>query len=407
MGNEDDSGQRPRTRLVNTARPRAEGLSNPVNPPVVRASTVLYRDTAAAHEVVRRRHAGERILTYGARGTPTTFLLEEALNEIEQGERTVLLPTGLAAIAHMFLSLTKPGDHVLLGDTLYDPARQIAEHFLKPRGVTCEFYPGGATGAAEVARRLRPQTALVYLDNPGSIVFDIQDLPAIAAAVQAAGSKAIVAVDNTWGAAGLYTPLALGADVSVVALTKYIGGHSDLLMGSITAKGEVARKLWRDAELLGLTVSPDDAWMMLRGLRTVSARIAQQVANTAPVVQWLHQRPEVERLLYPPLPGDPNFALWKRDFNGAISLLSAVLKPPYDTASSDRMLNAFRTIGIGASWGGYESLVLNYPKGVNGWTGGTIVRFHIGLEDPADIIADLERGFAALSGAACPTWPWA
>lgn len=398
MDDNTDGPKRLRTRLVTTARPRVEGLSSPVNPPVVRASTVLYRDTAAAREVVRRRHAGERVLTYGARGTPTTFLLEEALNDIEQGERTVLLPTGLAAIAHMFLSLTKPGDHVLLGDTLYDPARQIAEHFLKPRGVTCEFYPGGAEGAAEVQRRLRPETALVYLDNPGSIVFDIQDLPAIVAAVKGAGSKAIVAVDNTWGAAGLYTPLALGADVSVVALTKYIGGHSDFLMGSITAKGEVARKLWRDAELLGLTVSPDDAWMMLRGLRTVSARIGQQTAQAQPIITWLQQRPEVERLLYPPLASDPNHARWKRDFNGAISLFSVVLKPQYDIAASDRMLDAFRLIGVGASWGGYESLVLNYPKGVNGWSGGTIVRFHIGLEDPADIIADLERGFAAMTG---------
>lgn len=394
---DDNSGpRRLKTRLVTRARPRAEGLSSPVNPPVVRASTVLYRDTAAAREVVRRRHAGERILTYGARGTPTTFLLEEALNDIEQGERTVLLPTGLAAIAHMFLSLTKPGDHVLLGDTLYDPARQIADHFLTPRGVACEFYPGGASGADEVKKRLRPETALVYLDNPGSIVFDIQDLPAIVAAVKAAGSKAVVAVDNTWGAAGLYTPLALGADVSVVALTKYIGGHSDLLMGAITAKGEIARRLWRDAELLGLTVSPDDAWMMLRGLRTASARIAQQVANTQPIIDWCLQRPEVERVLYPPLPSDPNHALWKRDFTGAISLFSVVLKPQYDIAASDRLLDALRIVGIGASWGGYESLVLNYPRGVNGWRGGTIIRFHIGLEDPADIIADLERGFAAL-----------
>lgn len=399
MGKDDTSGQRPTTRMVQTARPRTAGPSSPVNPPVVRASTVLYADTAAAREVVRRRQAGERILTYGARGTPTTFLLEEALNEVEQGERTVLLPTGLAAIAHMFLSLTKPGDHVLLGDTLYDPARQIARHYLEPRGVVCEFYPGGAAGADEVARRLRPETALVYLDNPGSIVFDIQDLPAIAAAVKAGGSKAIIAVDNTWGAAGIYTPLALGADVSIVALTKYIGGHSDYMMGSITAKGEVARRLWRDAELLGLTVSPDDAWMMLRGLRTVSARLAQQVANTQTVIEWLRQRPEVERLLYPPLAGDPNHALWKRDFKGAISLLSVVLAPGFEIAASDRMLDAFRTIGIGASWGGYESLVLNYPQGVNGWAGGTIVRIHIGLEDPADIIADLERGFAALRAA--------
>jgi cystathionine beta-lyase len=387
---------RPKTRLVNTARPRMPGPSSPVNPPVVRASTVLYADTDAAIEVVRRRKAGERILTYGARGTPTTFLLEEALNEIEQGERTQLLPTGLAAVAHVLLTLTKPGDHILLADTIYGPSRQITKGYLVPRGVDCEFYPGGAGGADEVKRRLRPETKLVFLDNPGSIVFDVQDLPAIAAAVK--GSSAVVAVDNTWGAPGLYTPLALGADVSIVALTKYIGGHSDFMMGSVTAKGEVARRLWQAAELLGMTVSSDDAWMMLRGLRTASGRIAQQTAHAAEVIAWLQQRPEVERLLYPSLPTDPGYALWKRDFKGTNSLFSIVLQPQFGDADTDRMLNAFELIGIGASWGGYESLVLNYPGGVHGWRGGTTVRFHIGLEDPADIIADLERGFAAMNG---------
>lgn len=386
-----------KTRLVHTARPRMAGPSSPVNPPVVRASTVLYRDTDAAREVVRRRQAGERVLTYGARGTPTTFLLEEALNEIEQGERTQLLSTGLAAVAHVLLSLTKPGDHVLLADTIYYPAREIADRFLTPRGVVCEYYRGGREGPGEVARRLRKETSLVYLDNPGSIVFDIQDLPAISTVVKAAGSKAAIAVDNTWGAAGLYTPLALGADVSIVALTKYIGGHSDLLMGSVTANGEVARRLWHDAELLGQTVSADDAWMMLRGLRTAAGRLAQQTAHAAVVIDWLQQRPEIERVLYPPLPSDPNHALWKRDFKGGNSLFSAVLAPEWSVAHSDRMLDAFRLIGIGASWGGYESLVLNYPTGVKGWTGGTIVRFHVGLEDPADVIADLERGLAAMA----------
>lgn len=398
MDNKDGGAQRPMTRLVHAARPRTDGPSSPVNPPVVRASTVLYRDTAAAREVVRRRQSGERVLTYGARGTPTTFLLEEALNEVEQGDRTQLFPTGLAAIAHVFLSLLRPGDHALLADTIYDPARQIADHYLTPRGIACEYHPAGAAGPSEVRRRLRPNTRLVYLDNPGSIVFDIQDLPALVAQVRSAGSDAVVAVDNTWGAAGLYTPLALGADVSIVALTKYIGGHSDFLMGSVTAKGEVAKRLWRDAELLGQTVSPDDAWMMLRGLRTVAGRLAQQAAHAAVVAAWLQGRPEVERLLYPSLPGDPAHELWKRDFKGTNSLFSIVLASHFDSAASDRMLNALRIIGIGASWGGFESLALNYPHGVNGWSGGTIVRLHVGLEDPADIIRDLEQGLAALAG---------
>lgn len=397
MDDKNGGAGRPMTRLVHAARPRMDGPSSPVNPPIVRASTVLYRDTDAAREVVRRRQSGERILTYGARGTPTTFLLEEALNEIEQGDRTQLFPTGLAAIAHVFLSLLRPGDHVLLADTIYDPARQIADHYLVPRGITCEYYAGGQAGPSEVTRRLRPSTRLVYLDNPGSIVFDIQDLPALVAQIRGAGSDAVVAVDNTWGAAGLYTPLALGADVSVVALTKYIGGHSDLLMGSVTAKGDVARRLWRDAELLGQTVSPDDAWMMLRGLRTAAGRLAQQAAHAAVVASWMGGRPEVERLLYPSRPGDAAHELWNRDFKGTNSLFSVVLASQYDGSASDRMLDALRLVGIGASWGGYESLALNYPRGVNGWSGGTIVRLHVGLEDPADIILDLERGLAALA----------
>ena len=386
--------ERDKTRLVHMARAPKSGVTRAVNPPLVRASTVLYEDSAQLRDLARRRVQGERNFVYGARGTPTTYALEDAVSEIEGGSRTQLFATGLAAIAHVFLSVLKPGDHMLLAETIYGPARQIADDYLAARGIACEYYRGGTAAAAEVTRRIRPTTRLVYLDNPGSIVFDVQDLPAIVAAAK--GSNALVAVDNTWGAAGLYKPLALGADISIIALTKYIAGHSDLTMGSVTASGKVADQLWRDAGVLGQTVSPDDAYTALRGLRTVSARLAQQQAHAMAVIGWLERHPKVERVLYPALETDPGHALWKRDFHGANSLFSVILKAPLGLAHANACIDALQLFGIGASWGGFESLALTYAQGVRGWSGGALIRLHVGLEDPADLIEDLARGLDAM-----------
>ena len=382
---------REKTRLVHASRAPMAGETGTVNPPVVRCSTVLYRDVGARKSVQAKREKGERVFSYGANGTPTTFALEDAINEIEGGERTVLLPTGLAAIAHTFLSILRPGDHVLLAETVYGPARGIAVNYLAKRGIACEFYPGGHH---EVAKRLKPETRMVYLDNPGSIVFDVQDVPALARLL--AGRDTLLAVDNTWGCPGLYRPLELGADISIVAVTKYIAGHSDLVMGAVSAGRRCADQVWRDARLLGQTVSPDDAYSALKGLRTVAARLAMHQAHTAEVIAWLERQPQVKRILYPAHPSDPGHALWKRDFKGANGLLSIELASPLAQGDADRFVDALRLFGIGASWGGYESLALTYPR-IPGWSGGALVRLHIGLEDPADIIADLARGFAALA----------
>jgi cystathionine beta-lyase len=384
-------GDRQKTRLVHASRAGVSGEVGTVNPPVVRCSTVLYRDIATRKAVRARRDGGERTFSYGASGTPTAYALEDAINEIEGGVRTVLLPTGLAAIAHVFLSVLKPGDHMLLADTIYGPARNIAVNYIAKRGIECEFYPGGHQ---EVAKRLKPNTRMVYLDNPGSIVFDIQDVPALAKLLK--GRDTLLAVDNTWGCPGLYRPLALGADISVVAITKYVAGHSDLVMGSVSAGSRCADQIWRDASLLGQTVSPDDAYGALKGLRTAAARIAMHQAHTQEVISWLEKQPQVKRILYPAHPSDPGHALWKRDFAGANGLLSIELAPPASQAGADRFVDSLRLFGIGASWGGYESLALTYPS-VAGWKGGALVRLHIGLEDPVDIIADLARGIAALS----------
>jgi len=384
-----------KTKLVHMARNHAEAETQAVNPPVIRASTVLYRDTDALKSIRTRREGNERVFSYGARGTPTTFALEDAITEIEQGARTMLFPTGLAAIAHVFLSVLKPGDHCLLSESIYGPARAIATRYLRPRGIDCEFYPGGHE---EVAKRLRPETRLVYVEIPGSIIYDLQDLPAIAALLKDR-ENTLLAADNTWGAPGLYRPIALGADISVIAITKYIAGHSDLVMGSVTANARTADQLCYDAGLLGQTVSPDDAYTALRGLRTASARIAMHHAHAIEVIRWLEEQPQVDRVLYPPLPSHLGHEIWKRDFTGANGLLSVAFKPQITQDDVNRMVDRLKLFGIGASWGGYESLAMVYPQGgIHGWTGGALVRLHIGLEDPSDIIADLQQAFAGLPG---------
>ncbi len=384
--------ERDKTRLVHMARAPQTEESGTVNPPVVRASTVLYRDTDAMQSIRSRREKNERVFSYGSRGTPTTFALEDAITEIEQGDRTNLFSTGLSAIAHVFLSVLKPGDHVLLSESIYGPARAIAVRYLEPRGIACEFYPGGHE---EIAKRLRPDTRMIYLEIPGSIIYDMQDLPAIAKLVE--GRNIVIAADNTWGAAGLYRPLALGADISIIAITKYIAGHSDVMMGSVTAKGPIAEQLAFDAGLLGQTVTPDDAYLALRGLRTVSARFPMHVAHAKEVIAWLEKQPQVDKVLYPGLPSHPGYEIWKRDCAGQNGLLSVAFKKPIRQADVDRMVDHLKYFGLGASWGGYESLAMVYPEGgIKGWNGGALVRLHIGLEDPADIIADLSQAFATL-----------
>jgi cysteine-S-conjugate beta-lyase len=390
----DDKTQRATTRFVHAGRDHLGGETSPVNPPVARTSTVLYRDTTVMKTLRERKMKGERVWNYGTAGSPVSFALEDAITEIEGGTRTMLFPTGLAAVAHPLLAVLKPGDHVLFAESIYMPARSIAIDYLTPRGVICEFYTGGHE---EVAKRIRPETRMVYLDNPGSIVFDIQDIPAIAAACKGRGNDILIAVDNTWGAPGLYRPLTLGADISIIAITKYIAGHSDLLMGSVTGNARCADMLWRAAGLLGQNASPDDAYTALRGLRTAHARLKLQAANVMEVIRWLQTQPEVERILYPALETDPGYALWKRDFHGANSLFSVGFKPPVTPAHANAFVDALKMFGIGASWGGYECLALTYPpERLKGWSGGSLIRMHVGLEDPADVIADLERGFKAI-----------
>jgi len=385
-----DKPIRDKTKLVHLGRDHAKTPLSPVNPPLVRASTVLYGTVESMQDARRRSDAGEKVFRYGSRGTPTTFALEEAITDIEGGAGTMLFPTGLAAIAHVFLSVFRPGDHMLMAESVYRPARALAKDFLAPRGVTTDFYEGGHE---IVAGMLKPETKMVYLDNPGSIIYDIQDLRALAELLK--GRDTLLVVDNTWGAGGLYKPLELGADISVIAVTKYIGGHSDVMMGSVTANDRCLASLKKDQDLLGQTVSPDDAYLAMRGLRSIAARFAMHEAHAREVIAWLERHPDVERVLYPGLGTDPGHGLWKRDFHGGNGLLSFEFKAGVTQDDLNRFVDGLELFGLGASWGGYESLVMIYPK-VPGWHGNQLARLHIGLEDPKDLIADLEQSLAKM-----------
>jgi cystathionine beta-lyase len=383
------------TRLLHAGKRPAYAGGTAVNPPVVRASTVLFESTAQQREM-RGRRSGERIFSYGARGTPTAFALEDAVSELEGAHRTRLLPTGLAAIAMALLSYLRPGDHVLLTDSAYQPVRHLAEQWLRPYGIAYDFF---AADGSDAQARMRPNTRMVYAECPGSLVYEMCDLPALAAMAHARG--ALVVADNTWGSGCQYRPLALGADVSVMAATKYLAGHSDVMMGTVATTEAAWEPLAARCDAFGMTVSPDDAWLVLRGMRSLAARLHMHEAHALEVARWAQQHPAVATVFCPALPTHPGHALWLRDCQGTNGLVSLELQPGTPEAVVDRCIDGLRLFGIGASWGGYESLVtaahMEQARSVTDWSArGPVVRLHIGLESPRDLIADLEQGLAAL-----------
>jgi cysteine-S-conjugate beta-lyase len=388
-----DKSRRPETKVVTAGRD-PKSYHGFVNPPVYHASTVLY---PSAEDFVAHRARYQ----YGRRGTPTTEALELALQELEgpQCAGISLLPSGLAAISTALLSVVRAGDHVLVTDSAYGPTRNFCEQILSRLGVTtCYFDP---TIGAAIAEQMKPNTRAVFLESPGSLTFEMQDIGAIAKAAHA--KEALVLMDNTWATALFFRPLDHGVDLAIQAGTKYIGGHSDLMLGTVSANSAAVAALKHTVRFTGLHEAPDDTYLGLRGLRTLSIRLARHYQSGLAVARWLEGRPEVLRVLHPALPSHPGHAIWKRDFTGASGLFSIVLKPVPQKAHY-AFVDTLELFGIGASWGGYESLAIPFDctplRTATRWApGGPTVRFHIGLEAVEDLLADLERGFAALAAA--------
>ena len=385
------------TRLSHAGRAgtHAHGF---VNPAVHRGSTVLCPDIATRAAGGTRRF--DQALVYGTLGTPTHWPLEDVIAEIEGGTRCQIVSTGVAAFTVPLLACLVAGDHLLMPDSVYGPARQFADHFLDRMNVATTYYDP-MTDAAGLIALMRPNTTVVYLESPGSHTFEVQDVPALAAVAHAHGAK--VLMDNTWGI-HFFQPFAHGVDISVQALTKYPAGHSDLVLGAIVTNSETDwHRVRSTALLLGQHASPDDCWLALRGLRTLAVRLDRQMQSGLEVARWLAGRPEVLRVLHPAMESCPGHAFWKRDFTGASSLFGVVFRPEFTREAVHAMTESLALFGIGASWGGYESLILPTNGFITrtagtGAFGGEMVRLHIGLEAPADLIADLDRGLAVMRG---------
>jgi len=368
-----------------------------VNPPVYRASTFLF-PTVADWEGSRVHERRFDVIRYGQLATPTTLAFEEAMAALEGGYRSMLVPSGLAAVTVALQGLVKAGDHILVADTAYVPTRIFCDRVLKRFGVETTYYDPliGAT----IDTLFRPNTRLVFLESPGSMTFEIQDVPAIANAARARGILTLL--DNSWATPYLFPAFAHGVDVSILAATKYIGGHSDVMMGTITTTEALYDRVRSEVAELGLCVSSDDAYLALRGLRTLSVRLERHQRNATQVAEWLSARPEVARVTYPVLPNAPGHALWKRDFRGASGLFGVELRPVAKPAV-DAFLNSLELFGMGASFGGFESLAVPmdprpYRTATRWAHEGPLIRLHVGLEDPNDLIADLARGFERMKG---------
>ncbi len=378
-------------------------VGGPVNMPVHRASTIVS-PTLEEFDANEAGDAKFRNVCYGALGTENAFALCEAVNELEQGAGSMVTSSGLAACTQSLLAFVGAGDHVLMPDSVYGPQRMFCETILRRYGVETTFYDPRI--GADIDILIKANTRVVYTEAPGSLTFEMQDIPAIVEAAHA--HSAIVIMDNTWAGPLYFKPLSVGVDICVEAATKYIAGHSDLVMGIITARTEeLYRRMRSFCVQMGEIASPDDCYMALRGLRTMKVRMQTQFAQALELARWLKTRPEVVQVLYPPLEGDPGHDLWARDFTGGGSIFSIVL-PKTDKKAVAAMLNGYKMFCIGASWGGYDSLVEHcHPqrtalnRTAPAWNDDncTLVRYAVGLEDVEDLKADLEEGFVRLRAA--------
>jgi cystathionine beta-lyase len=386
--------------MLNRGRFRSPG------PATWRASTVLFDSTADLAEALAAMKTGDRAFsTYGTHGTPTITALEDLLVAGEGAAGVALGPSGLAAISVAFLAVLEAGDHVLVTDSAYGPTRDLCDGLLGRLGVEVEYYDPLA--GAGIAALIRPATAAIWMESPGTHTFEIQDVPAIVAAARAADHRVVTIIDNTWGSPGLLRPFDLGVDLSVVALTKYWGGHADVLMGAVFAGASLATEVRRTAQRLGICTNGEDAFLVTRGARTAALRLRASEAGALDIARRLAGHPRVGRVLHPALPSDPGHALWRRDFHGSSGLFAFELLAPDGGAATGAHVDAFTDrlaadgrFGLGFSWGGFESLVMParwsaVKRSVRPWTGGELIRLHVGTEPVDELWASLEEALAA------------
>lgn len=392
------------TRLAQLGRSSlAHGGS--VNTPIYQTSTILFDSLEAYHAADRGQPvygsaAGSGDPSYGIAGTPTTFALRDSVMELEKGEVCLLVPSGLSAISTALLTVLKPGDHVLASDSIYGPARRFCLQNLQALGIETTFYDP-AVSAEELAPLIRKNTRLLFLESPGSLTFEMQDVDALVGVAKERGITTLF--DNSWSTPLFFQPLAHGVDISVIAVTKYLSGHSDVIMGAIVAKKEWAEPLKKIYKNMGLSVSPYDCSLVLRGMRTVSVRMRHQGHSALKIAQELEKHPRVKRVLYPALASDPSHGLWKKYYSGAASMFSVELDKKYPVETLAKCVNSLRLFGIGVSWGGYESLVVDFdPHAIRSATkgrwenAGSMLRLYIGLEDPEDLIGDALQALKTL-----------
>ena len=380
------------TRLVHSEYTPPAGFAS-LTTPVHHVSTVVFPSVAET-----RTRFGPQAYTYGLHATPTTLELTAQIAALEGGYRAVITPSGLASITLVDLAFLNAGDHVLIPENVYRPNREVAHRLLSGLGITAGYYD--PLIGAGIGRLMQSNTRLLWIEAPGSLTMEVPDVPALVAAAKARGI--LTAIDNTWAAGIYFRAFEKGVDISIQAITKYIGGHSDLLMGSVTAaSAELFDRIAGVRRLLGMSVGPDDIYLALRGMPTMLTRLKAHEAAALRVAEWLRGRPEVKRLLHPAFPDCPGHEFWKRDFTGSSGLFSFIVEERYSADSVDAFIDGLRWFKIGYSWGGVSSLAVTYRhEALFGPAGkeepGHLVRLNIGLEDPADLIADLEGGFARL-----------
>jgi len=378
------SKDKPETKVVSAGRMSKDHFGA-VNTPVYRTSTILFSDLASMAP-------GKQPYSYGRRGTPSSKSLEDAIAELEGGAQVVLTPSGLNAVTTAILSVVSVGDHLLVTDSVYGPTRHFCDTTLKRLGVETSYY----APTADIAPLLKPNTRAVFCESPGSLTFEIQDIPAIARAAHAKGAS--VLMDNTWATPLLFDAHGHGVDLSIQAGTKYLGGHADVNIGTVSANDAHAQQLKETHGNMGLAASGDDCFLALRGLRTLAIRLKRHQETALKLTGWLAKRPEVARVIYPARSSDPGHVLWKRDFKGASGLFAFELKPVSDGKVA-ALVEGLHHFGIGYSWGGFESLILpsHIERTAEAFDAkGPVIRIHAGLEDPDDLIADLEQGFMRL-----------